>query len=487
MNKKKRLFLTVLLAGITVFLYYPSLKYYFFQDDFYTLLRSQASSVKEFLNFFVPGGEIYYRPISMRVYFWLVQRLFGLNPFMFHLLSLGIHLINSFLVWRFVGKLVKNKTIGWISAFLYATNALHFLNLYWISETGLLFGLTFYLLTSSHYLNWLERKSISFPWLLLLLFLVGVLNHEYMLTFPATMVALWVYLRKTSEQKINPKKLIVSLLPLTLLSILYSIIRLIIFPLQVSGTYALAFGRATLKAIFWYSLWSFNVLENFRDQLEVGIRLRPEFLVSFPAVTITTMAILILATLFIFGGPVALVIQASKSLKNRVLKILTFALVWVAITLSLPLLAPAHLSPIYASLAVVGLTTSIATVFWLLYPRRHLAVSILLLVWVAHSLQTLRLTEKIHWAGQEALKAEKVIAQIKSSYPEVLAGSTFVLRNDAQTRQALFEDVGLKVIYSDQTINTYYGDAFDILPQACVNKTKPETRACLRRHNIFVP
>ena len=76
-----------MLVIATIFIYFPSLKYHFYQDDYYTLLVSQAQSLKDILRFFTPGNEIYYRPLSMRVYFWFMQ-LFKAKAIHFHSISL---------------------------------------------------------------------------------------------------------------------------------------------------------------------------------------------------------------------------------------------------------------------------------------------------------------------------------------------------------------------------------------------------------------
>jgi len=192
--QKKYLFLGLLLIFIPVFLYHPALKYYFFQDDFYTLYKSQAGSWGDFLNFFSFGEEIYYRPLSMRLYFWLMSEVLGFGALEFHAVSLLVHIVNGFLVWKLAKIILKDNLMSWLVGFLYVTSSIHFINIYWISEIGLLFGVMLYLAASISFSNYVLTEMKAWKYATVAWFVLGILIHEYMVTFPAVMVLLgWFF------------------------------------------------------------------------------------------------------------------------------------------------------------------------------------------------------------------------------------------------------------------------------------------------------
>src|SRR3989344_7144783 len=74
-----------LIFAFSLFLFYPSLNYYFFQDDWFVLNWVRTGNLLSFFEF--RTDIIYWRPISMPIFFWIGEKIFGLNPLGFHLLS----------------------------------------------------------------------------------------------------------------------------------------------------------------------------------------------------------------------------------------------------------------------------------------------------------------------------------------------------------------------------------------------------------------
>src|SRR3989344_1307737 len=98
---------TLLIFGITLLLYYPSLKYYFFQDDWFVLNWVKSNNLQSFFQF--RTDIIYWRPISMPIFFWINKVIFNLNPLGFHLETFIFHLANAFLLGYIIIILFKSR------------------------------------------------------------------------------------------------------------------------------------------------------------------------------------------------------------------------------------------------------------------------------------------------------------------------------------------------------------------------------------------
>src|SRR3990167_6956461 len=106
-SKLTVLFKPALLLMAVGILYFPIFKYGFFQDDFLHLINTQIPFTG-LARFFTDNSAIYYRPLGLQLMYWWQQQAFGANPFYFHLVSLAIHLINTFLVYKLVARVTKN-------------------------------------------------------------------------------------------------------------------------------------------------------------------------------------------------------------------------------------------------------------------------------------------------------------------------------------------------------------------------------------------
>ncbi|TSC88939.1 MAG: hypothetical protein G01um10142_561 [Parcubacteria group bacterium Gr01-1014_2] len=110
MKSDKIVFIILLLVGFSVF--FNGLKGDFVHDDLLVLSHSFFSQSAKVLNFFSePYFEDFYqaglyRPltqISFRLNF-----LFGSSPFSFHLVNILLHIINSFLIYLLVSKIINS-------------------------------------------------------------------------------------------------------------------------------------------------------------------------------------------------------------------------------------------------------------------------------------------------------------------------------------------------------------------------------------------
>ena len=435
----------LVLCVVTVWLYGFTLKYGFFQDDFYTLVQSQAHNINNILRWLIPGNEIYYRPISMRIYFWLMNAIFGLNPFAYHVFALILHLLNSLLVVKIATKL-SHRSIGWITGFLYATSSIHFIPMMWIAEIGLTMGITMYLLATYAYLS--HRHSWA-----TLLFILGLFVHEYLITLPIIFLLLDWY-------QFHRLKLRWSLMTI---ATLYLVLRVIIFPVTATGSYSLTLGKSTFWAAFWYGIWSLNIPENIKDQLQPGFKLNQTFLYDFLPLSLTSVITLIIIIILFAAIPLAVYIQTPVAKRRMINRHIVFCIGWIMITLSIPLVTPLHLYPMYASLALFGIGYGIAHQIYFAYKRPQIIAILVVSGWVITAWQSTRFMEKIHWTAQEAIRVEQTYQKLTAAYGQFPRYSTIVINQDYQIQQALYDELGLKVLFQDPTLKTHYGPLNDTI------------------------
>ena len=360
--------------------------------------------------------------------YWWQQQAFGANPFYFHLVSLAIHLINTFLVYKLVARVTKNKSVGYISSFLYATSAIHFISLFWLAETNLLLGALLLFLNLNLYLS--GRFIVS-----LILFALGLLTHEIIIIFP---VLAFLFRR--------PPK--VYFFILAGLSITYLSLRLFILPIPATGTYTLHFNLGSnFRSLAWYFLWAFNLPEELKYQTSIfPPSIQPKFLTSFPTYLI----------IWIIGLITFLLIS---------LKRMTFtSLAWFIIGISLFLILPLHQYPMYALIALPGITLLLARGF---LGQSPFVRGLIIAFWLATSFITLRFSEMTHWAIQEASRVQRTFTRVKALYPDLPPDSTVIVNQDYQIQQALFYELGLRFLYQDQTLHTSYGRLDTLAPPEC--------------------
>lgn len=442
----------LLLISVTVFLYFPSFRYGFFQDDWLHLLNTQGP-ISDLVKFFSDNSAIYYRPLGIQLAYWLQQKIFGLEPVYWHGFSLLIHLLNTGLVYALIAKITRNKAVSFLASFLYATAAIHFISLFWLAETNLLLGALILFLSLNVYLAGRLRLS-------LILFALGLLTHEITIIFPALVILF----------RRPPKAYFIGLLGL---SLGYMLLRFYILPIPATGTYTLQFNLSSFNSLIWYVLWSFNLPEELKYQIVLWPPyIQPKFLVNF------TPHLLIW-----WGSFVSLL--AVIMLKTKLGRLIWLALGWFMIGISLFLILPLHQYPNYVIAGLPGMTLMLSLV--LVKFNRFFRI-VFLVFWLASSFVTLRITELTHWTVQEAQRVDRTLAQAKRQYSALPAGSVLVIKSDYQIEQALFDQLGLQFFYQNPNLTTYYGDFHNLMPESCkiIEQQQENVRPCLVEHGIYI-
>lgn len=182
-----------LFAGLIVLLevYGPSLRGPFLFDDLYL-----PFTAPEFAGQPVTSWMAGARPLLMLT-FWINLRLSGLEPFPYHLLDLGLHLLTGFLVWMIVRRLLSRAGAGApgreiLSAFAAGLFLLHPVQTesvaYVASRSETLSVMFFY----AAFAAFLYRRQDAISWWeslgVVALFGAGVITKEHVAVLPALLL-----------------------------------------------------------------------------------------------------------------------------------------------------------------------------------------------------------------------------------------------------------------------------------------------------------
>ena len=173
----------LLIAGITLWIYGPSLHGDFVWDDGWYIttnpLLSDANGLWKF--WFQPGCWVEYYPIQETV-LWLQWQLFGTHTLGYHLTSVLLHIFSALLVWRLLAKL--GLKLAWLGGLLFAVHPVQVESVAWISELKNTLSLPFFLLAMSFWIDYDERRrKEDYQWAVLL-FLLAMLCKITMAAFP---------------------------------------------------------------------------------------------------------------------------------------------------------------------------------------------------------------------------------------------------------------------------------------------------------------
>lgn len=224
MNKKLKnfTFLTILLF-LTTITYLPTFNNGFTNWDDHIqvtdnpdILEFSFSGIQKIFSSFYVGM---YQPITTLI-FTFENAVFGLNPTVFHAVSLGFHLLNVILVLWLIKLLIPKKEIVFITTSLFAVHPMFVEAIAWVSASSTLIYSFFYLAAIISYLYYLKNDKRKFLVFTLLLFLLSLLSKVMAITLPFLLILIDFYYKR----KLGSKKVIIEKIPFFILSIIFGII-----------------------------------------------------------------------------------------------------------------------------------------------------------------------------------------------------------------------------------------------------------------------
>ncbi|MDD5269732.1 MAG: tetratricopeptide repeat protein [Candidatus Omnitrophica bacterium] len=189
---------TILLA--TFISFYPCLENGFTQwDDNHLVTENRLIrdiSPRGIIRIFSTANNSNYNPLTL-VSYAVEYRLAGLgDPFVFHATNLGLHLLNSILVFWLIYLISRSAAVSVITALLFGIHPMHVESVAWIAERKDVLYSFFFLSSLVAYLYYTEKsRKKGLYCLSLCLFLLSMLSKSMAVTMPAVLL-LVDYLRR---------------------------------------------------------------------------------------------------------------------------------------------------------------------------------------------------------------------------------------------------------------------------------------------------
>jgi len=480
--------------GLSFFLFYPTLKYYFFQDDFYILRISQANNFSQILKLFIPPKNVtFYRPVSDFIFYILFYKIFYHNAFYYHLFGIFLHFANTILIFKIVKNITKLIPLGLLTSFFYVVSANHYMTLSWIAAYHYLLGTTFALLGFHYFLKGIDKNNQKLLVISLGFNILGVLSEQIMAVLPLLiLIYVLFFIKKCKKLLVKKWWYFVSLF---CISAFYFIFRVFIFQIPLEETYQISFDLRVLKTLFWHVLWSLNIPEEFKYQMISLLKVNPLFVSDFNDVNKKVWFLLILNLVLIYLIPLSILFIAcvKKKLSGKIFfKLSLFGLLWFLICLLPVIFLPLHQYPYFLILASIGWLIFLLTPLALLIKqskKKKLILStytiIISLIWYYSSIINFSFTEKIHWIEDRQGLSRIYLNLIKKQYPNPDPGSTIILPGSKKilVNVLSYNDASF-FLYGNDNVHFEY-NGFEIPEECSIIKNRVRKQECLIKNKIF--
>jgi len=262
---KKFLWLATILM-LTCIAYFPVFTNEFTNWDDNIFVTSneliRSFSLSNMLTWFTKPFVGQYQPFVL-LSFALDYSINGYNPLIFHITNLLLHLVNTFLVFRFIDLLFKNTFVALLTSLLFGIHTLNVESVSWITERKNVLFTLFYLWSLIWYLKYLDKNEFKHFLFTLLLFVFALMSKSAAVTLPVVLILI-DYLYKRDQLK---KLIVFEKFPFFALSLFVGI-----FTIIAHHQYG-ALGNATGYPFFMRALISAKALIFFFEKLLLPIHL----------------------------------------------------------------------------------------------------------------------------------------------------------------------------------------------------------------------
>lgn len=430
----------VMLGLAILYVWGPTLGIRFYQDDYWVLFLTQNPYLG-----LAPGAipwAFYWRPLGLFVPFYVMRRLFGLDPFVFHVANLSIHLLNGVLVYRLGLVMMKMRTFALVAAIFYSLHLAHTRAFQWAVGMESLLSATWFLLAFRLYLRFRQEGHRWAYWASLIAFTAALLTKEWSVSFVP--VLLWYELvcnpsSRSIRQWAQWKSVGIPLAGYCVPLSAYLAIRMSLYSFSSEGQYALIFGKTL-------------ALRNLAQHLDRAI---------FPAAASgfslqPTVAGLLAASLLCM-------LLLSWTFRWR---LMTFGLGWFVLTLS-PVLFISRLESYFLVIPLVGLAMTVGAIcertvqiLPLDSIRRRapiLLASILFGTMLLSAAKEVRIQQEAPWMVKPQRFVDCTLAYVSNRWPSLPAHSVLFFR-DLHIDEPIYLGKGsaINVYYNDNTIRTSF-------------------------------
>ncbi len=412
-----------LLIGVVV-IFTTILGNYFSADDF-TWLRWAAdcksavgnigdctSITSRIMHYFLNSEGFFYRP-GTKTYFLILYSLVWLNPVVYHAISIILHSIVVVLLYLIGRRILNNKFLSALAAFLYLISSGYLEHVVWISVTGHLFTAVFMLSSLLLYMEWVDKRRNIYVILSAVCIFLSTMFHESGVVAPLLIMSYALFKKESISIRsvlsvIKDKYNAIFLIPV----ILYLTIRLSAQSHWFNGDYSYNLIKLPLNFVgnsIGYVLLS--LFGTITLPIYEGLRnaTRDNLVITAPLAFI-----LLVISYFVIR-------QVAKKADIKEKKILLFAVLFFLITL-LPFLGLGNIASRYSYLATFGVILIFVLVIrriydYLLFNGQQIAfltVSVVISIFgLFHIIQAQQILADWHGAG---VRSQNFLLSIDEQY-----------------------------------------------------------------------
>ncbi len=194
---------------VTFLAYIPALRAGFVEwDDPDYVLKNML--IRDFSNLgklIITPLQGNYHPLTM-ISIAVNYALSGLDAWSYHLLNVILHLVNCFLVFKFVMLLAnRNVIIAFTTALLFGIHPLHVESVAWISERKDVLYTVFFMAGLISYTKYVDTNSKKQYWYTLLFLALSLLSKPAAVVFPAVLFCIDLYKKRQLNLKLIIEKI----------------------------------------------------------------------------------------------------------------------------------------------------------------------------------------------------------------------------------------------------------------------------------------
>jgi protein O-mannosyl-transferase len=203
-------FLIITLIGFILYGYVTLYGKFLFDDNLLIENNALIRSLSNFFKFFTSSSETgaglvsnFYRPLQQVVYA-VIYKFFVLQPLMYHAFSVAIHIINSFLLFLFLGALEFSYVGAILSALIFLIHPVQCEAIAYISGVADPLGFMFLMLGILIFIKLYKEPNKSPVFVLFssaLCFVLALLSKESTVIFFPIIIVLSIYFWKKSSKK----------------------------------------------------------------------------------------------------------------------------------------------------------------------------------------------------------------------------------------------------------------------------------------------
>lgn len=432
---------------ISLLLFLPSLNYYFFQDDWFVLNWVRTH---DFLSFFAFRTDIiYWRPLSMPLFFFTLDKFFPMNPSAFHMVTFLIFLLLIISVYKLFLILLKEPRPASLAAFLYGTWPIHYISLSWSSTASYIVGPLFEVLSLLFFIEFVNKRKIRNYFVSFLFFLLAIASSEFALVLPLLFLTYGYFFKKLIQTKL--------IIPYLFLDLLYLFSRFYLFPIPAKGDYAVAFNFKLINNFVWYILWGLGVPERFKYLIFPDLPIQSlKVLSQFYQVTLPAILLFLV------------ILLKAKYVKNNLNKFF-FGILWLVIGLMPVIFLANHSYPVYLSFAGIGIIFIIVSVS---NKANNYYLACLMIMWLLVSFATLNFTRNDHWIRNEQAASKAYVNYALKRVKNPPNNSVFVFKpanlnfsrnhdfviveGEDTIKTSLSDQNALQVIFNDTSLKSVF-------------------------------